>query len=107
MGVAGVRPADVGLISMHGTGTPLGDPIETGALGVALADGSGAASQVTLGEDVVALIEYCATYKRIRLTACMIGGQPHRHRALLALIGRNACIVCKIRCVNTSLKRLR
>ena len=30
-------PADVALVSAHGTGTPLGDPIEVGALGQGLA----------------------------------------------------------------------
>lgn len=35
--VAGALPHHVGLVSMHGTGTPLGDPIEVNALGQALA----------------------------------------------------------------------
>ena len=30
---AGVASEEVGLVSIHGTGTPLGDPIEVGALG--------------------------------------------------------------------------
>ncbi|WP_051385657.1 type I polyketide synthase [Actinokineospora inagensis] len=30
---AGVRPGEVGFVETHGTGTALGDPIETGALG--------------------------------------------------------------------------
>jgi hypothetical protein len=33
----GSSPADVDLLAVHGTGTPLGDPIETGAIGAALA----------------------------------------------------------------------
>ena len=37
LGVAGALPRHVGLVSMHGTGTPLGDPIEVNALGQALA----------------------------------------------------------------------
>ncbi len=34
---AGVSAADRGYVALHGTGTPLGDPIEMGALGQALA----------------------------------------------------------------------
>ncbi|MGH3719490.1 MAG: type I polyketide synthase [Pseudonocardiaceae bacterium] len=33
---AGIRPEDIGYIEAHGTGTPLGDPIELRALGAAL-----------------------------------------------------------------------
>ena len=33
---ASAAAAEVGIISMHGTGTPLGDPIEVGALGQGL-----------------------------------------------------------------------
>lgn len=35
--VAGVGALDRGYVALHGTGTPLGDPIEMGALGQALA----------------------------------------------------------------------
>ncbi len=33
---AGVARDELGAVSIHGTGTPLGDPIEVGALGQAL-----------------------------------------------------------------------
>ncbi len=36
---AGVRPADVQYVELHGTGTPVGDPIEAAALGAALGAG--------------------------------------------------------------------
>jgi 3-oxoacyl-(acyl-carrier-protein) synthase/acyl carrier protein len=35
----GITPAQLGVISIHGTGTPLGDPIEIGALAQALPQG--------------------------------------------------------------------
>ncbi len=42
---------DVAFVSVHGTGTPLGDPIEIGALGLGLATPFGApAHHVTLGQ---------------------------------------------------------
>ena len=37
LGFARAAPADVRYVGVHGTGTPLGDPIEVGALGAALA----------------------------------------------------------------------
>ena len=53
LAVAALAPQGVALVSMHGTGTPLGDPIEIGALGQGLASGPGAASKVVLGESRV------------------------------------------------------
>ena len=50
LAVAQLAPHDVALVSMHGTGTPLGDPIEVGALGLGLASGPGPASRVVLGK---------------------------------------------------------
>ncbi|MEB2398035.1 MAG: amino acid adenylation domain-containing protein [Alcaligenaceae bacterium] len=40
---AGLRPADVQVVECHGTGTPLGDPIETQALAEAYGPGRGEA----------------------------------------------------------------
>ncbi len=40
MAAAALQPADVAAVSVHGTGTPLGDPIEVGALGQGLGSSS-------------------------------------------------------------------
>ena len=48
MAAAGCRPDSVCLVTMHGTGTPLGDPIEVNALGQAMA--GGAPHRMALGE---------------------------------------------------------
>ena len=50
LAVAQLTPQDIALVSMHGTGTPLGDPIEIGALGQGLASVPGVASTVMLGK---------------------------------------------------------
>jgi acyl transferase domain-containing protein len=50
LAAAQLAPQDVAFVSMHGTGTPLGDPIEMGALGHGLAAGPGTASRVVLGK---------------------------------------------------------
>ncbi|KOX24229.1 type I polyketide synthase [Nocardiopsis sp. NRRL B-16309] len=36
---AGIDPAQVGYVELHGTGTPAGDPVEAAALGAVFADG--------------------------------------------------------------------
>ncbi len=36
--VAGLGPGELGFVAVHGTGTPLGDPIEVGALGKAISN---------------------------------------------------------------------
>jgi acyl transferase domain-containing protein/acyl carrier protein len=46
---AGVRPADVGYLEAHGTGTSLGDPIEVRALGAVLSEGRTADRPLYLG----------------------------------------------------------
>ncbi|MGW0514548.1 alpha/beta fold hydrolase [Streptomyces olivaceoviridis] len=46
---AGVRPADIGYVETHGTGTALGDPIELRALGEVLAEGRPTGSPAVLG----------------------------------------------------------
>ena len=46
----GLRARDISYVAVHGTGTPLGDPIEVGALAAALApDGSQMSGAVALG----------------------------------------------------------
>jgi len=51
-------PGEVAGVALHGTGTPLGDPIEVGGLGDALGGGTGAASR----PHAVALISAKAVY---------------------------------------------
>ncbi|MFD4352142.1 SDR family NAD(P)-dependent oxidoreductase [Nocardia sp. NPDC058518] len=46
---AGVDPAEVGYIEAHGTGTPVGDPIEARALGKALGAGRSGANACVVG----------------------------------------------------------
>ncbi len=45
----GVTPAEVGYVETHGTGTPLGDPIEVQALGAVLGEGRSPDFPVVLG----------------------------------------------------------
>ncbi len=45
----GIAPARVGYVETHGTGTPLGDPIEVQALGAVLGEGRSPETPVVLG----------------------------------------------------------
>ncbi len=53
LSTAGASAAAVQYVAVHGTGTPLGDPIEVGALGAALGTGRSGASQLLLGSSKV------------------------------------------------------
>ncbi|MCB2261721.1 MAG: type I polyketide synthase [Candidatus Thiosymbion ectosymbiont of Robbea hypermnestra] len=46
---AGVTPGEVGYIEAHGTGTPVGDPIEVGALGTVFAENHSPDSPLFIG----------------------------------------------------------
>ncbi|MFF8838690.1 SDR family NAD(P)-dependent oxidoreductase [Streptomyces sp. NPDC015130] len=46
---AGTTPADVRYVELHGTGTPVGDPIEAAALGAALGTGRPAGQPLLVG----------------------------------------------------------
>ncbi|WP_431038435.1 SDR family NAD(P)-dependent oxidoreductase [Streptomyces sp. P6-2-1] len=46
---AGVTPADVDFVELHGTGTPVGDPIEAAALGAVLGHGRDPGSPLLVG----------------------------------------------------------
>jgi acyl transferase domain-containing protein len=63
LGAAGAGPAAVGLVSLHGTGTPLGDPIEASALGQALA--AGFEHTVTLGKNFFFFFFFLSLWKEI------------------------------------------
>ena len=53
LSTAGASTAAVYFVAVHGTGTPLGDPIEVGALGAALGTGRLEASKLLLGSSKV------------------------------------------------------
>ena len=46
---AGIKPSRVGYMEAHGTGTPVGDPIETRALGEVLCEGRSESEQCIIG----------------------------------------------------------
>jgi len=49
LAMAGLRPADIGYVESHGTGTSLGDPIEIQALGAALGEGRATNTPLLVG----------------------------------------------------------
>uniref|UniRef100_UPI0005BCBC29 type I polyketide synthase n=1 Tax=Streptomyces sp. NRRL F-5123 TaxID=1463856 RepID=UPI0005BCBC29 len=46
---AGVAPGEVQYVELHGTGTPVGDPVEAAALGAALSDGRAEGAELVVG----------------------------------------------------------
>lgn len=81
---AGVKPSDVLYIEAHGTGTPVGDPIETQAIGEALSDGRSSSSPILLGsvKTNIAHLEAAAGVAGLIKTALSLHhGQipPHLH----------------------------
>ncbi|WUB43691.1 type I polyketide synthase [Streptomyces griseorubiginosus] len=48
-GAAGVEPSEVRFVELHGTGTPVGDPVEAGALGAVLGAGRTADRPLLVG----------------------------------------------------------
>ena len=78
LGAAGISPSAVAYVAVHGTGTPLGDPIEVGALAGALAGKAGERDlPLSLGSVKVGLCW-------IPETAPLIC--PHSHMAQAGLI---------------------
>lgn len=57
IGEAVMLPSNVALVAVHGTGTPLGDPIEVGALGSALSSSRTSASQLVLASNKVRALQ--------------------------------------------------
>ena len=99
---AGLEPGELGFVAVHGTGTPLGDPIEMGALGAALpAPSSNAARGVTIAsvKSCYGHTEGCAG-----LTGAMLAMQALRHQVCLVIcsvswqlqlpVDRDAAAVC-------------
>ena len=82
--LAGMQPGELGLVAIHGTGTPLGDPIEVGALGAALpAPAQNGACSVT-----VASVKSCYGHTEgcAGLTGALLAMQALRHRVSAATL---------------------
>jgi len=94
---AGMNAGEVGYVSVHGTGTPLGDPIELGALGQALSATAGSQPEhLVLGAVkscyghtegsaglTGALLAVSAISQQVRAVARMPGlGASTQHRAV-------------------------
>ena len=58
---AGSSAPDVGYVAVHGTGTPLGDPIEVGALAGALGGPSSTSRQAPLILGSVKVLPLCSS----------------------------------------------
>ena len=56
LAAAAVLPHEVAMVSVHGTGTPLGDPIEVGALGQSMAASAARPATLALGTALVWMI---------------------------------------------------
>ena len=61
LAAASARAADVKYVALHGTGTPLGDPIEAGALGGALGVARTASDVLALGSNKARIARRCAS----------------------------------------------
>jgi hypothetical protein len=70
----GLVGSEVAFVSIHGTGTPLGDPIEAGALGQALGSGSGGRKhQLGSSKRQLAAVSSKACYGHTEGTAGLAG----------------------------------
>ena len=82
---AGVKAQDVGYLALHGTGTPLGDPIEVNALGQAFRQPRGSSSRTPL---VLGSVKSCFghTEGAAGLTGALLAVQAIHHRDAPAIM---------------------
>ncbi len=84
----GLRARDISYVAVHGTGTPLGDPIEVGALAAALApDGSQMSGAVALGSvkvrDFGSINNQYELHHLVSKPCLIISGPPSSYHAEL------------------------